>query len=215
LACDFRQHDVALPAQYPFYLPNFPNYRLYNLQGSACDTLGVQPPMVAFWRSLQDSLAGPGAMRFTDISYHEPVAWEWHFGDGASSTLPSPTHNYPASGTYNVCLSACNAQGICDTLCKDVVVKTVSSAVQLPLNDVSVLIYPNPAVNYLAIACQGKQGQLMAKISDVNGRTLLNQSFDLSAGLLTLDIRGFSSGVYFISLLVEGKQWNGKFVKRE
>jgi hypothetical protein len=22
--CDFRQHDVEMPAHYPFYLPNFP-----------------------------------------------------------------------------------------------------------------------------------------------------------------------------------------------
>jgi hypothetical protein len=215
LACDFRQHDVELPAQFPFYLPNFPNYRLYNLQGSACDTLGVQPPMVAFWRYLQDSLVGPGTLQFTDISYHEPVAWEWHFGDGASSTLQSPAHNYPAPGTYNVCLSACNAEGLCDTLCKDVVVATISSAVEIPVNNFPVKIYPNPAVNYLAIAYQGTQGQLLAKVTDVNGRTLLDQSFETSAGLATLDIRGLSPGVYFIVLLAEGKSWNGKFVKGE
>ena len=41
VACDFRQHDVDLPTSNKFFLPNFPNYRLYDVSGSLCDTLGI------------------------------------------------------------------------------------------------------------------------------------------------------------------------------
>lgn len=43
-ACDFRQHDVYLPATIGFCLPNFPYFRLYDVPGSPCDTLGIDAP---------------------------------------------------------------------------------------------------------------------------------------------------------------------------
>jgi len=44
IACNFRQHDILLPKTYGVTLPNFPFYRLYDLQGSVCDTLGINTP---------------------------------------------------------------------------------------------------------------------------------------------------------------------------
>jgi hypothetical protein len=41
LACDFRQHDLVLPARIMWQVPNFPHFRLYDLSGSPCDTLGI------------------------------------------------------------------------------------------------------------------------------------------------------------------------------
>lgn len=44
LACNFRQHDLKLPTYHGFCLPNFPNFRLYDVPGSPCDTLGIDAP---------------------------------------------------------------------------------------------------------------------------------------------------------------------------
>ncbi|HXB40707.1 MAG TPA: PKD domain-containing protein, partial [Bacteroidia bacterium] len=33
-----------------------------------------------------------------------PTAWQWHFGDGTSSTAQNPSHAYSAAGTYTVTL---------------------------------------------------------------------------------------------------------------
>ena len=41
LACDFRQHDLVLPARIMWQVPNFPHFRLFDLPGSPCDTLGI------------------------------------------------------------------------------------------------------------------------------------------------------------------------------
>ena len=43
-ACDFRQHDVVLPTFNQFFVPTYPNYRLLDLPGSPCDTLGIDDP---------------------------------------------------------------------------------------------------------------------------------------------------------------------------
>ncbi|MFN0203267.1 MAG: hypothetical protein ACKVTZ_17195 [Bacteroidia bacterium] len=40
-ACSFRQHAIQLAGLNAFGIPNFPNYRLSALDGSACDTLGL------------------------------------------------------------------------------------------------------------------------------------------------------------------------------
>jgi PKD repeat protein len=48
---------------------------------------------------------------FTDLSTENPTSWSWDFGDGTTSTLKNPTHNYNVVGTYNVKLTAINASG--------------------------------------------------------------------------------------------------------
>lgn len=45
LACNVEQHGVQLPALTGYILPNFANYRLYDLPGSPCDTLGIDAPV--------------------------------------------------------------------------------------------------------------------------------------------------------------------------
>ncbi|WP_426061586.1 GEVED domain-containing protein [Hymenobacter sp. B1770] len=50
-------------------------------------------------------------VQFTDLTTNLPTSWLWDFGDGSTSTLQNPSHQYTASGTYNVSLSATNTNG--------------------------------------------------------------------------------------------------------
>ncbi len=43
-------------------------------------------------------------IQFEDISMGDPTAWQWSFGDGASSTEQSPLHQYQEAGEYIVTL---------------------------------------------------------------------------------------------------------------
>ena len=52
------------------------------------------------------SFAGDPTVAFTDLSTNTPSAWDWEFGDGATSTEQNPTHTYLIDGDYNVCLTA-------------------------------------------------------------------------------------------------------------
>ncbi len=40
-ACNLEQHGIRLPTFHAFAAPNFPHFRLYDLPGSLCDTLGI------------------------------------------------------------------------------------------------------------------------------------------------------------------------------
>ena len=52
----------------------------------------------------------PYKYTFTDSSTNA-VSWHWDFGDGNTSTQQHPTHNFLASGEYNVTLTVKNADG--------------------------------------------------------------------------------------------------------
>lgn len=68
-----------------------------------------------------DTVCTNSATSFTDQSI-AAVAWSWNFGDGTTSTSNSPTHIYPAAGTYNVTLIVTNIFGCTDTVSHSIIV---------------------------------------------------------------------------------------------
>lgn len=50
-------------------------------------------------------------VQFTDLSTNAPSTWSWAFGDGVTSNLQNPTHQYLSSGTYTVTLVVSNSMG--------------------------------------------------------------------------------------------------------
>jgi gliding motility-associated-like protein len=48
------------------------------------------------------------------------IKYLWNFGDGDSSAEVNPSHIFPATNTYNVCLNAANDAGCSDDTCEDV-----------------------------------------------------------------------------------------------
>ncbi len=69
-----------------------------------------EPPFAEF-TACPTSGAIPLTVQFTDISEGPPTAWEWDFGDGATSTEQNPTHTYEKVGTYTVTLTVTNIAG--------------------------------------------------------------------------------------------------------
>lgn len=65
-----------------------------------------------FSADVVDGLA-PLAVQFSDAStVPSPVAWDWDFGDGTTSTGPNPSHVYTQDGVYSVRLSVTGANGV-------------------------------------------------------------------------------------------------------
>lgn len=84
---------------------------LYKDSGFVAHWTCMQPthkPIVYF--SADTTYTCDGIIQFQDLS-QQAVAWNWDFGDGASSTLKHPQHTYLANGTYTVSLTAINSFG--------------------------------------------------------------------------------------------------------
>jgi Zn-dependent metalloprotease/chitodextrinase len=77
-----------------------------------------QPPIADFTASATDINLGNN-VTFTDTSLENPTSWSWTFEGGTpgTSTLQNPTIQYNTVGTFDVTLTATNAQGS-DTMTK-------------------------------------------------------------------------------------------------
>lgn len=60
------------------------------------------------------------AVQFTDntVISGGSITWDWDFGDGVSSSLQNPSHQYSADGTYNVVLIVISGNNCSDTIMK-------------------------------------------------------------------------------------------------
>ena len=114
-------------------MANHPNYRLGPIDGSACDTLGIDNLPVA----------NIDTFHFRDLSMGEPSEWLWDFGDGKMSNEQHNNHAYDSSGDYLVCLTVSNVNGS-DTWCDSVSI-LLSNTNDLEFEIVKSFIYPNPA----------------------------------------------------------------------
>jgi hypothetical protein len=211
-SCGFVQRGITLPTINFYSLPNFPNYRLGPLDGSPCDTLGLDNHPVAFYRYDQDSVSYL-LVRFTDLSHHEPAEWHWDFGDGTSSGQQNPMHIFPSDGTFEVCLTVSN-QYDTSTFCRTLVIGTGISATNeaQPLNLVSV--FPNPAQSATNFRLGGDYlpRAAMLTLYSATGQPVHTQR--LMAGWSVVGLEGLAKGMYFWEVRDADRQLGaGKLVK--
>jgi PKD repeat protein len=199
-ACDYRAYHIPYPDGRYTYLPHLASYRLGPKQGSPCDTLGMDPrPRAGFRYERLDSLQ----VDFRDYSWFDPAAWSWDFGDGTSlDTIGSPSHTYAQPGTYDVCLTVSNKYGT-DTKCKTIYVNQLVSSWDAPIDIKAVWnIWPNPVDDILYFNIIERTFD-QVQVIDLLGHTLVNVPVKGSMG--EIDLRHLHSGVYFMSVLREGR----------
>jgi ELWxxDGT repeat protein len=115
----------------------------------------------------------------------------WNFGDGKSSGLYSPTHNYFVNGIYNVTLKVAN--GNCKSSYTDTV--NINSASVQEIDNPTVMISPNPFNDFITVETDQQVGHI--EIFDANGKRLLNKD-NVSSSYFKFDLSRYQSGVYFI-----------------
>ncbi|MFH1701609.1 MAG: PKD domain-containing protein [Candidatus Zixiibacteriota bacterium] len=85
-----------------------------NLCGSDLETktdiITVFPKPIPDFTSDKRYICAGETVIFTDLSQHAD-SWEWHFGDGATSTEQHPSHTYNTPGGYDVTLVVTNDCG--------------------------------------------------------------------------------------------------------
>ena len=209
-ACSFRQHAIRIPNN-PWTIPNFPHYRLGPLDGSPCDTLGLDNNPVAKYRYEVDSIDFL-RLRFTDLSYFRPVTWSWDFGDGSPRvSMQSPYHTFAQKGTYNVCLTVSN-ENSSNIECRTITLGTSSSDDE-SVSRADISLFPNPIQDYLLVTLGEyvpAHGQIM--IYDITGRSVITQR--IYYGQNSVDMRALQAGMY-VWKVVDGTHVvrEGKVVK--
>ena len=179
--------------------PYYPNYRLGPLDGSACDTLGLDNhPLAGFNWEVADTL-NPLLVEFTDNSFYEPTNWSWDFGGTGTSTEVNPLHTFPADGTYTVCLTVSN-QYDSDTFCREVTVGV--TAVSETERELLLRIYPNPAFRKMTVEYSAESGQTLQLINHL-GMEVFRHSPAEGFNRIELNVQHLPAGLY-VCRIVQG-----------
>jgi hypothetical protein len=190
-ACELEQNAMNFEPYAFTNLPHFPNFRLGPVDGSPCDTLGIDNQPLAGWR--YDRTGGLG-VDFTSVSWYEPTEWQWVFGDGsAGSTERNPAHTFPAAGPYDVCLTVSNANGS-DTKCKTVWVGTSSASSGPDAVGGGIRLYPNPASGFVTV--QGAPSAARVRVYDRLGRLVLESALEADR----FDAGALPNGMYVVQV---------------
>ena len=194
-SCQFTQNAILTPTLIQNEMPNLPNYRLGPLDGSACDTLGLDNHPLARWRWEQEDTLQPLTITFTDLSDYEPANWYWTFGDGQSSTAQYPVHAYGAKGVYTVCLVVSNVNSA-DTLCR--VLELGVSGTGDANETIAASISPNPFSDRLVVFLSTGITASVFRLFDATGRLVREAA--VSAGYHNIQTNDLPSGIYFWSV---------------
>jgi len=166
-------------------------------KGKACGRL-----VTAF----TDTVSPSYEATFTNISATNPgdsLIWHWQFGDAASGTgdtssLTEPTHTFPGTGSYTVCLSATayrkNGLVCTDTFCRTVTVvdTTVFASEYGTSAKQEIIITPNPAKDHLHITGAGKGDML--RLMNLYGETVFTTAMTHSDVYLPQQM---TNGIYY------------------
>ena len=95
------------------------------------DYIHVNPPIAIY--STASNCSDPFTRTFTDRSIGADE-WHWDFGDGTTSTIPSPVHTYLTPGTYTVSLVVRNWASGCEYT-KTTTVQIISEHANFTAND--------------------------------------------------------------------------------
>jgi hypothetical protein len=205
LDCQFELKGYTLDSCYSFGTSTVFNgieYRVGPLDGSACDTLGIDGKPIAFFKWYEEAPLSLGG-QFDNLSQLNPDTHFWDFGDGATSTIEVPTHVFPSDGVYNVCLTVANSVGS-DTYCSDVVIGAV--ATQDPKKAAIAEVWPNPASSYIHVKLREGvpvKGYYHLVLLDQSGKMVLAE--ELANGFVNrIRIEHLPAGTYTYQLWQNG-----------
>ena len=207
-ACQVIQHCLDSLVATTFCIPSFPHFRLGPLDGSSCDTLGIDNLPWARFRYAQDDAASPMAVQFTDLTAFEPTRWHWDFGElgsGDTSLERHPWHIYAGPGVYEVCLRAGNAYGA-DTVCREVRVlpATVGSEEAEKMEAADYQVFPNPTTGEITLrGPEGTGRTRLAILYNPLGQVVLQTT--LVGPIHSLSLRFLPAGVYWLIIREAGR----------
>jgi hypothetical protein len=194
--CDFQQHSIELSVWNARSAPNIPNYRLGPIDGSLCDTLGLNNLPKAWWRYEDDVPGFWLIQRFTDLSYFNPTSWFWDFDDGSTSSEQHPVHTFEP-GLYLVCLTVSNELAS-DSSCHwiEILPTGIHDSFNDPPKDISIL--PNPFSDQLIIESKNSEiRNAWIQLYDMHGRSVFNHELLIPS---TIYLPDFPPGIYLCTV---------------
>ncbi len=176
-------------------------------------SVGNEPPVASFTVAKTTATVGE-IIQFTDTSTDSDgtvTAWEWNFGDGATSDQQNPTHAYAAAGTYTVSLVVTDDKGGQSAAATEEITVTGPSSIVT-------YAYPNPAATTATIVYYLPDGttDLVLRVYDLAGNLVYERDLAAAESTYDWDLTSTSgdelaNGLYFY--LIAGRDASGKAIR--
>ncbi len=152
---------------------------------------------------------------FTNQSTNASV-YVWEFGDGTTSTQPSPAKIYTTPGKYTVRLISRNAVQCRDTVEKFEHIEVLMNPTSVQESKLGkITVYPNPSSDLLNINYQLKnQTATSLMIYNLLGEIVYSEKLTASiSGNKALNVKDFKSGIYLLQVCTNDGCLNMKIQK--
>lgn len=149
--------------------------------------------------------SGGGSFIFTDASTilsGTITSWLWSFGDGTFDNTQNPTHIYPDTGNYIVCLTITSDAGCSSTICQPLSF-TVGQKEVIVSNEVK--IYPIPAKRFFTVELPTTFFEPTIVVTDIVGKKIIAME-NIQQSKVKVLTEELNSGVYFVSVSSNGQK---------
>jgi len=129
----------------------------------------IQPPNASFTFSLTEPSI-LDTVQFADTSTDadgDVASWSWTFGDGSSSTVRNPSHQYTQKKTYTVKLTVTDDDGLTNVVTKQLMVVNIQPGAAFTFSPQQP--YVNQPLSFDATVSQDKDGTITGYSWDFDG----------------------------------------------
>lgn len=200
-------HQYNSPGPYLVCLTIYSNTPANTCQSAFCDTIypgqNANSCVPVFYSYPDSTVFGNGNVNFALMGGCANTTYVWSFGDGTSVTTtssnPPPAHQFPATGWYNVCVTATTPTNVYN-YCNQVYAFRLTSGLG-SIDKLNTLVYPNPAGANATIKFNAA-GETVIHVYSLDGRLASTQNAGVLNGevQLPLQVASLDNGVYFVQL---------------
>ena len=159
------------------------------------NVIGETLPPEACMTAVPVSGVAPLSVGFTDCSLNDPVAWNWNFGDGGSSSEQNPVYVYENPGVYTVTLIAANEAGT-DTVTNVDYIEILLTGIIINAGSDEISIAPNPASDEINIS-NIHNAEIV--IYSISGKLMIRK--ENISGNYKVDLTDFDNGIYMVHII--------------
>jgi len=120
--------------------------------------------------------------------------FDWDFGDGETSGLIAPTHEYTEEGEYTVVLTATNGTCARD-FSKMIRVEGTNAVIDQKVLEFNV--YPNPAQDAITIKGESVQKIVSVHLLSLSGKVILTREM-MGNEIILFDVAHIADGIYIL-----------------
>jgi hypothetical protein len=153
------------------------------------------------------------AVNFANDNIYELCKFVWSTSDTTNSIIFNA--NDYGVGSHKIYVDVTNKQTSLQCVSSDTAVIIVDECSGINENQkLQIVIYPNPAKDFITISRENYQDKMIMSLTDINGKQIYYSEKNNYAPLQKIDVRYLPEGIYLLKITVNNKIYTNKIIIR-